>query len=144
MEVHVNAGDFPEAPVLELRSAVRHTLEHEGFDMAEMSVTLLDDAGISALNRQYLDREGPTDVIAFSLGEPLEPLGDIYIGYQQAERQCIEHGVPLREELSRLAIHGTLHVLGHDHPEGEGRIGSPMFQLQERLLAVLLDRFGDS
>jgi len=106
----------------------------------EISLTLLDDEAIAALNRRYLGREGPTDVLAFSLGEPTAPLGDVYVGFQQAGRQAAEHGVPLEEELARLAIHGTLHVLGHDHPEGPERTRSAMIRLQERLLGELMGR----
>lgn len=109
---------------------------------AEISLTLLGDEEIAALNRQYLGREGSTDVLAFSLGEPDAPLGDVYVGFEQAGRQAAEHRVPLDEELARLAIHGTLHVLGHDHPDGPDRVDSPMFRLQERLLGELLGRPG--
>jgi probable rRNA maturation factor len=65
-------------------------------------------------------------------------VGDIYVGWDEAARQAEEHGVSFHEELARLAIHGTLHVLGHDHPEDASRTESPMFRLQERLLAELL------
>ena len=77
-------------------------------------------------------------MIAFSLGSPEEPLGDIYVGADQARRQADALGVPLAEELVRLTIHGTLHVLGHDHPDGGDRFDSPMYVLQERLLSEVL------
>ncbi|HKJ93102.1 MAG TPA: rRNA maturation RNase YbeY [Longimicrobiales bacterium] len=106
-----------------------------------VSLTLLDDRAITALNGQYLDAEGPTDVIAFTLNEADgAPLGDIYIGADQAARQAEAHGVPLREELVRLAVHGTLHVLGHDHPAGPERETSEMWALQERLVGEIGDR----
>ncbi len=59
------------------------------------------------------------------------------MGVDQARRQAAELGVPLDEELVRLAVHGTLHVLGHDHPEGPGREESPMFALQEALVRAI-------
>ena len=65
-------------------------------------------------------------------------MGDVYLGVEQAARQAAEEGVPLAEELVRLAVHGTLHVLGHDHPEGEERLHSPMFVLQEEIVSALL------
>ena len=66
-------------------------------------------------------------------------MGDVYVGADQALRQAGEYGVPVAEELVRLTIHGTLHVLGHDHPEGPERVGSPMFRLQESLVGQLMD-----
>jgi len=49
-----------------------------------------------------------------------------------------ENGVSIREELARLVVHGTLHVLGYEHPETDARIGSPMWKRQERLLTRAL------
>ena len=66
------------------------------------------------------------------------PVGDIYIGYDQARRQAAELAVPLSTELARLAIHGTLHVLGYDHPEQDAREGSEMWQRQETILKQVL------
>jgi probable rRNA maturation factor len=113
-------------------------LEEAGVRVAEVSVALLDDEGIRALNRTYLDHDRPTDVLAFSLGDE-ETLGDVYVGFEQARIQAAEHAVPLDEELVRLAIHGTLHVVGHDHPDGPERVRSPMFALQERLVREVFD-----
>ena len=118
-----------------LERAVLATLEDAGISGGELSVTLLGDAEIQSLNERYLGRDQPTDVISFSLPGPGgELVGDIYIGAQQARRQP----GPWTEELVRLAIHGTLHVLGHDHPEDEARYASPMFQVQERLVRAVL------
>ena len=138
LEVTVNVGDFEEAPEALLGIAVRRTLEDAGRERAELSLTLLDDEAIRAMNRDYLERDRTTDVIAFSLGDGEAVLGDVYVGCEQAARQAEEHGVGLDEELVRLAIHGTLHVLGHDHPEGEGRVESAMYRLQERLVAEVV------
>ncbi|HEX2091112.1 MAG TPA: rRNA maturation RNase YbeY, partial [Longimicrobiaceae bacterium] len=126
-------------PVAEVERAVRHALRAEGHDAAELSVAFLDDAAITGLNREYLGHDRPTDVISFALhaeGEP--PLGDVYVGTDQALRQAAELGVPPREELLRLAIHGALHVLGYDHPEGEDRVDSEMFRRQEEILRAVL------
>lgn len=124
-----------------LETAVRHTWEAEGRGPGEVSLTLLDDDAIAALNRRYLERDGPTDVIAFTLeksDDSTTPVGDVYVGAAQAARQAREYGVPLKEELVRLAVHGTLHVLGHDHPEGEERMESPMFLRQEELVRAVM------
>jgi len=137
MEVQVNLGVFDAVEGALLEAAVRKALEADGRE-AELSVTLVDDAEIERLNHEYRGRDRPTDVIAFSLGSPEQPLGDVYIGADQARRQAESLGVPLIEELLRLAIHGTLHVLGHDHPDGDDRFASPMYVLQEQLLGEVL------
>jgi probable rRNA maturation factor len=138
LRIQVNAEAAAGAPVDLIERAVRLTLAHERRTEAELSVTLLPDAEIQALNRDYLSRDRPTDVIAFSLGTEGQTLGDVYLGIDQAARQAEELGASLDEELVRLAVHGTLHVLGHDHPEGVDREESPMFVLQERLVGELL------
>jgi probable rRNA maturation factor len=119
--------------------AARAALRHVGARTAELSITLLDDAAIAHMNRQFLAHDGPTDVISFALFEAGEhPVGDIYIGFDQAVRQARENGVPLSEELARLAVHGTLHVLGHEHPAGRGRLESEMWQIQEQIISQVL------
>lgn len=104
---------------------------------AEVSIAFLGDPDVARLNAEWLGREGPTDVISFGLGErPL--VADIYISVETARRQAEEHGVPLREELLRLVVHGVLHAAGYEHPDDESRVESEMFELQERLLERLL------
>jgi probable rRNA maturation factor len=99
----------------------------------------MDDQAIQAMNAEYFRKDRPTDVIAFALHGPGEPvLGDVYLGYEQAARQAEELDVPLPEELMRLVIHGTLHVVGYRHPEGEDRFEAEMYQKQEALLGDLL------
>lgn len=99
-----------------------------------VSVTLLPDDEIAALNRRWLGRSEPTDVISFELGDG-ELMADVYVAPEVARRRAAGEGVGLEEELVRLTIHGVLHALGHDHPEGEERWESPMYRLQERLVA---------
>lgn len=121
-------------PVALAEAAVRATLDDRGVADGEISVTFLDDAGMESLNREWKGREGPTDVLAFTLNEPgAPPLGDIYIGLERAVRQAAELGEPAEREVARLAIHGTLHVLGWDHPEAD-REESEMWRHQERIL----------
>jgi len=139
--VHLNAPDGRELPRGLLERAVRLTAAREGVVRGEFSVTFLADDAIRELNRSYLSHDWVPDVLAFGLhGEGEPPLGDIYVGIDQALRQAREVDVDPEEELVRLAIHGTLHVLGHDHPDEEvSRTASPLYRLQERLLAEALD-----
>jgi probable rRNA maturation factor len=137
-DVRVDAGTCGSADLRSIERAVLLALgaagEGEAPASAEISVALVDDSSIAVLNEKFLENEGPTDVLAFSLGDAVDVVGDVYVGFEQASRQAAELGVSLAEELVRLAIHGTLHVLGHDHPEGDEREESPMFTLQERLV----------
>lgn len=144
VRVHVNPPAGPEGaprsgfPAGLLRSAVEVALRSEGVEEAEISVTLLADEAITELNRRWLDRDHATDVVAFPLhdaGDP--PLGDVYIGVDRAREQAEEAGVSEEEELVRLAVHGTLHVLGWEHPEGEERTAGEMWMLQERIVRVV-------
>lgn len=126
-------------PLRLLEKATLAVFREEGVSEAELSLTFLDDDGIRTLNREYLGRDHPTDVIAFPLHESDQPvIGDVYVGYEQAARQAEAEGVGLEEELARLAIHGTLHVLGYDHPLGEDRWESSMFRIQEDILERVL------
>ena len=134
----MNVGEFTEAPVELLHAAALRVLEDDG-RQTELSVTLVSDEEITGLNRQYLERDRTTDVIAFSLGQHEAPLGDVYVCVDQARRQAAEEGVSFEEELVRLLIHGALHVLGHDHPEGTERMQSPMYVLQECMVVEVLE-----
>lgn len=122
-------------PVGLVERAVRETLRREQVLRAELSVAYLGDEEIAALHERHLGRAGPTDVLSFALHDAdADPLGDVYVGRDQALRQAAEVGVPPDEEMVRLAVHGTLHVLGHDHPAGAGRARCPMFRLQEEIV----------
>ncbi len=124
-------ADLEEAALAALRTA-RPRLA--GSEPGEVCVTLVSAESMRDLNRKYHGVDDSTDVLAFGLGDdPL--LGDIYISPEVAEISARELGVDPGEEIERLVIHGVLHLLGHDHPEGEERYASPMFELQERLLA---------
>ena len=105
---------------------------------AMVSIAFVSDRAIAALNRRHLGHAGATDVISFGFeraGNAAPVVGDIYIAPGVARANARRHGSGVREELARLTIHGVLHILGHDHPEGEERTGSPMWRRQERLLA---------
>lgn len=118
-----------------LERAVRLALASvEARVSGSVSLTLLPEEEIAALNRRWFERDAPTDVISFEIGDEAL-MADLYVAPEVARRRAGEQGVGLREELARLAVHGTLHALGHDHPENEGRWNSPMYRLQERLVA---------
>jgi len=102
-----------------------------------VELTLLDAAAMRRLNRRATGRRGLTDVLAFPLPQPGGALlGDVYICRAAAER-WVKNGGRVEEELVRLTVHGTLHVLGYDHPEGRGRTRSAMWLRQERYVRRL-------
>jgi probable rRNA maturation factor len=136
----VEVGGRPALPAATVRRIVRGVARTErATRLAGVSVTFLGPARMRALNRAHLRHDRVTDVIAFGLELPDGRLeGDVYLCRAQAERQAREIGVPLRQELVRLVVHGTLHVLGYDHPAGADRARSPMWRRQERYVR----RFG--
>lgn len=122
----------------------RQVLAWEGADGTRVDLTLLDAPTMRRLNRRATGRRGLTDVIAFSLPQADGSLvGDVYLCPEAATRYVAGSGRReaggVAAELVRLAVHGTLHVLGYDHPEGAGRTGSPMWRKQERYIRRLLD-----
>ncbi|PYP49329.1 MAG: rRNA maturation RNase YbeY [Gemmatimonadetes bacterium] len=121
-----------------VREAAVAVLKAERATDAMVSITFVGRAAMSELNRRYLGHHAPTDVISFGLGRLGKRgavIGDVYICADIARENARRQVVPPGEELLRLVIHGTLHVLGHDHPTGDGRTASPMWRRQERILA---------
>ena len=119
---------------------VRGVLRAEKVRDAMISVAFVDERAIAKLNKRHLGHTGYTDVISFGFapsGPKAPVVGDIYICPGVARWNAALNRVQLREELRRLVIHGTLHVLGYDHPEGEERLASPMWRRQEQLLRRL-------
>jgi rRNA maturation RNase YbeY len=104
-----------------LRRRARRILAAVGRERAELSILLVDDAAIAALNQRYRGRARPTDVLAFSLleGDHADRrgalLGDVVIGIETAARQARARRRRLDDEVARLLVHGALHLVGYDH-----------------------------
>jgi rRNA maturation RNase YbeY len=110
---------------------------------AELSVVLVDDREMQALNATYRKKNRPTDVLAFSMreGEPAPRtnlLGDVVISVDTAARQAAERGVSVAAEIRTLLTHGILHLLGYDHERSPSE-ARRMFALQRKLM-LRLDR----
>lgn len=119
----------------------RAVLRAERVAAFELSVTLVSDVRMRALNARFLRRRYLTDVIAFPLsGGGDLCAGDIYIAPGAARLSAREHCVSVRNEMTRLVVHGVLHTLGYDHPHGAARLDSTMWRRQERLVARLARR----
>jgi probable rRNA maturation factor len=139
VEVASDVGRLPVA-LGRVEALAAGVLRAEGVKHAMLSVAFVSRRTIASLNRRHLKRSGATDVIAFGFapaGTRGPVVGDVYIAADVARAQARTFGVPVGEELMRLVVHGTLHVLGHDHPEGADRSASAMWRRQEALLARL-------
>jgi probable rRNA maturation factor len=145
-----------------LATAVAETVRSAlGARQAEVELTLCGDAEMTRLNFDHMGERGPTDVLSFPLhewsvesghshladedsrvpdGSPLV-LGDVVIDVDQAARQAAEGDWSVTEELALLAIHGTLHLLGHDHDDAEGEVA--MRDAEHRTLTVLHRHYHD-
>ncbi len=112
---------------------------------AELSILLVDDLRIKELNRRYLHRNKPTNVLAFPMREgefsTLHPhlLGDLAISVETAWRQSNRFGLDGMEMVSLLMIHGILHLLGYEH-EGTRKGAREMAGRQKELLQHLMER----
>lgn len=115
---------------------VRLVLGAEHARGVSVSVTYVGNARMRALNMRHFRRRGDTDVIAFALPGPGAAIaGDVYVSPDAARTAADALGISVREEVMRLVVHGVLHVLGYDHPDGTARLTSPMWRRQEALLA---------
>ncbi len=110
--------------------------------LAELCIKVVDEATIAELNEQWMEKEGPTDVLAFPMDE-LRPglvneepeegvLGDLVLCPAVAARQAKDAGHSVRDEVDLLTVHGILHLLGYDHADPEEH--AEMFGLQAELL----------
>ena len=112
-----------------LRRDVRKILGLLGVGERELSLLFVDDEGIRTINRDYLRRDRPTNVIAFSLTEgefgDVNPgvLGDVIVSAQTASREARAARIPVEDGILYLIIHGILHLAGYDHegPRGIAR-----------------------
>ena len=106
---------------------MRKALELLGAGERELSLLFIDDEGIRTINRDYLRRDRPTNVIAFSLSEgsfgEVNPgiLGDVVVSVETAGREAKGAGIPMGDAVLNLIIHGILHLTGYDHEETRGR-----------------------
>lgn len=132
-----------------LAQLARFVMDHmRVHPLAELCVKAVDEATIAELNQQWMEKEGPTDVLAFPMDE-LRPglldeepeegvLGDLVLCPVIAERQGETAGHGFEAELELLTVHGILHLLGYDHAEPEEH--REMFGLQDDLLAAWRSR----
>ena len=126
---------------IRLKKTARALLRFCGHAGSELSIMLVSDAHIQALNAQYRSKDEPTNVLSFPLQDGTKPpdgimLGDIVISVDTAAAEARQQGRPLRGHLNRLLIHGLLHLLGMDHERSAGEAAA-MNTREENLLQKL-------
>ena len=130
-----------------IRVKTERALEDLGCHDKELSILFTDDEHMAALNQQYRDKEGATDVLSFPMMEDLdgertpalfEPvmLGDVVVSVDTALRDAEELKQPFERTVDRLLIHGILHLLGYDHEKSQ-MDAMCMTKEEERLMALL-------
>jgi probable rRNA maturation factor len=128
----------PRKTRMKLKRILKGLEYHEG----ELSILFTDDTHIAELNRHFLNREGPTNVLAFPMrdkdhtGPESIMLGDIVISLDAALRDAEIAGESLEKVIDRLLIHGLLHLLGYEH-EGSREKAQKMEEETERLLTMM-------
>lgn len=129
-----------------LKQAIKETIQlSDEREDAEVSLMLVDDRRIHALNLEYRGVDRPTDVLSFALQDEMEEepeievedemLGDIVISVERARDQAEEYGHSFEREIVYLAVHGTLHLLGYDHEEENDK--QEMRSKEEEVMAKL-------
>jgi probable rRNA maturation factor len=134
MELIVQSRFPVTTPLILARAAAEKLLRAAGRPNAEISVVLVDDAAIHALNRDWRGMDKPTDVLSWPLAEDApagteDALGDVVISLDTARRQAQARGWTLEEETALLLVHGILHLLGH---EDETETGADAMRAIER------------
>ncbi|PLX75761.1 MAG: rRNA maturation RNase YbeY [Desulfuromonas sp.] len=130
-----------------LQTMAQRILSDLGCPDAELSVLIVDDAEIQQINRDYLQRDKPTNVISFAMqegeGSGLNPslLGDVVISADTAARDAVEVGKPIASELCFLLLHGILHLLGYDHERGTEQEALAMEEKEREVYAMLEREF---
>ncbi|MEC5422221.1 rRNA maturation RNase YbeY [Virgibacillus sp. C22-A2] len=145
IDFHDQTRSVPTEHIDLLQRLLIFAAEKEGISKeAEVSINFVDNDEIQELNRNYRQKDEPTDVISFALQEPVEgeieiigeelplALGDIVISVDKAVEQAADYNHSYERELSFLTIHGFLHLLGYDHINKEDE--EEMLKRQETIL----------
>jgi probable rRNA maturation factor len=138
-------NELSEEQMFEIERVINFAAKKQGIEEhSEVSVTFVSNERIQEINREYREKDNPTDVISFAMEELGEGeielvgaemprvLGDIIISIPKAKEQALEYGHSFLRELGFLSVHGFLHLLGYDHmTEDEEK---EMFTLQKEIL----------
>lgn len=148
IDLQCDPAYLDQVPTQRLLRVVEATLEHTGARGGEVTLVVAGDDLLQQLNRDYRGIDAPTDVLSFAAQEDAEGetlfvsapeaanyLGDVIISFPTAQRQAAAVGQSVADELSLLAVHGVLHLLGYDHASAEEE--ADMWARQAQILASL-------
>ena len=148
IDVQIDAAYHESVSSERLIQVIEATLRHAGAPNGEVTLVVANDELLHQLNLDYRGIDAPTDVLSFaakeeaegqdvfvSAPEALNYLGDVIIAFPTAERQAAAAGHSIAAELSLLAVHGVLHLLGYDHASEEEE--ADMWARQSQILASL-------
>lgn len=130
-----------------LRRVARMILSVSACPDAELSILIVDDAMIQEINRDYLDKDRPTNVISFAMqegeGKGVQPdlLGDVVISAETAARDATDAQTTFESELYFLLLHGILHLLGYDHERGSQTEAKRMEAREREIFALVREEF---
>ena len=159
MELEIDIEGWPEGDWDRLASAAAKAVSVVAIELSNprLSVSLLFtlDAEVHILNRDWRERDKPTNVLSFPMLErsyllelgkdgPPEMLGDIALAFETCAREADEKGIPLEHHASHLIVHGMFHLAGHDHVHSDEE-AEAMEALEIRALAKMgiEDPYGD-
>ncbi len=138
-----NTQDKHKIHLKKIQQTAQAVLDALGCPESELSILMVDDAQIGVLNRSYLGRHGPTNVIAFPMQagkfSDLTPylLGDVVISTETARREALQAGMGMHARITQLLIHGVLHLLGYDHQRS--RAEARLMEQRARELLTMLE-----
>ena len=127
-----------------MKKAAQAVLDALDFPDGELSILIIDDRQIEEFNRNYLNREGPTNVIAFPMREGafsnITPklLGDVVISVETAKKEGASAGITTEDRIVQLLVHGILHLFGFDH-EKSRQEALDMEKKSKELLSIIKD-----
>ncbi len=117
-----------------VRNWIKSTITEEGFKLAELNYIFCSDPYLLTINQQYLNHDTFTDIITFDNSEvEKEITGDIFISIDRIRENAVKFKVPFEDELHRVIIHGTLHLLGY--PDKTKAAKAIMTQKEDEYLA---------
>ncbi len=122
-----------------VRRSLKRLLKELGFKDSEVSLLLVDDDQIREINKNYLQRDRPTNVISFAMTDGAfgdvhpEILGDIILSVETAARDALTCDIDFMDEVEFLLIHGLLHLLGYNHEDVESNEAKKMKKLEREL-----------
>jgi len=130
-----------------LRRVARKILSASECPDGQLSILIVDDAMIQAINRDYLGKDRPTNVISFAMqegeGGGVQPnlLGDVVISAETAARDACDAQIPFESELYFLLLHGILHLLGYDHERGTEAEARRMEAKEREIFSLIREEF---